>query len=121
MVIHKNFADFVLFLYIYMAHVDGDFHEAEQGVIKEKMKKLFPADSDFDKKINEQRNLYDDFDKNQLSTLFKDTFNHFTSVKFPQKYKVFTDMYDIINADGIVDESETKALSALKEIIELST
>jgi uncharacterized tellurite resistance protein B-like protein len=29
-------------------------------------------------------------------------------------------MYDIINADGKVDESETKALNALKEIIDIS-
>ena len=120
MVIHKNFADFVLFLYIYMAHADSDLHEAERDVIKEKMKKLYPEDTDFNKKFNEQLNLYDDFDKNQLKTLFKDTFGHFSSIKFPQKYKVFTDMYDIINADGKVDESETKALNALKEIIDIS-
>ncbi|MBX2947613.1 MAG: TerB family tellurite resistance protein [Cyclobacteriaceae bacterium] len=120
MVIHKNFADFVLFLYIYMAHADGEFHEAEREVIKEKMKRLYPEDVDFNKKLNEELNLFDDFDKNQLKTLFRDTFNHFSSIKFPQKYKVFTDMYDIINADGKVDESETKALNALKEIIDIS-
>ncbi|MBX2966691.1 MAG: TerB family tellurite resistance protein [Cyclobacteriaceae bacterium] len=120
MVIHKNFQDFVLFLYIYMAHADGEFHDDEKKIILEKMKKLYPADADFDKKFLEALHLYDDFDKKQLRTLFQDTFNHFSSVKFPVKYKVFTDMYDIINADGKVDESETKAMEALKEIIDMS-
>ena len=120
MVIHKNFQDFVLFLYIYMAHADGEFHENEKQVILEKMKRLYPADEDFNKKFNEALHLYDDFDKKQLKTLFRDTFNHFSAVKFPVKYKVYTDMYDIINADGKVDESETKALNALKEIIDIS-
>jgi uncharacterized tellurite resistance protein B-like protein len=103
-----------------MAHADGEFHEEEKKVILEKMKKLYPSDSDFEGKFKEALHLYDDFDKKQLKTLFRDTFNHFSSVKFPVKYKVFTDMYDIINADGKVDESETSALNALKEIIDIS-
>ncbi|MFN3840848.1 MAG: TerB family tellurite resistance protein [Cyclobacteriaceae bacterium] len=120
MVIHKNFADFVLFLYIHMAHADGEFHETEVEVVKEKMKKLFPMESDYDKKLKEAQMLYLDFDKRQLRTLFQDTFKHFSDVKFPVKYHIYTDLYDIINADGKIDETETEALNSLKEIIEVS-
>jgi len=120
MVIHKNFSDFVLFLYVYVAFSDGDFHPLEKETILEKMKKLYPEDANYEKILNEEIRLYDDFDKNQMKALFKDTFKHFPKVTFTQKYKVYTDMYEIVQADGKIHEAETLALQALKEIIDLS-
>jgi uncharacterized tellurite resistance protein B-like protein len=52
--------------------------------------------------------------------IIRDTFKQFDHVKFAQKYKVYTDMYDVINADGKVEESEKNALDLLKEIIDLN-
>src|SRR5690349_3005474 len=120
MVIHQSFADFVLFLYVHMAHADSDFHQTELGVIREKMSKLYPFESDLEERLDAAMKEYQAFDKSKLKILFKDTFNHFTNVKFAQKYKVYADMYDIINADGKIDESEAAALQELKEIIDIS-
>jgi len=121
MVIHNTFADFVLFLYVHVAHADGVFHELEISLVRDKMVKLFhPEEVDLDVKLGEAIKQYNTFDKNQLRILFRDTFDHFINVKFAQKYKVYIDMYDIINADGKIDESETKALNELKEIIDIS-
>jgi len=120
MVIHKTFADFVLFLYVHMAHADTDFHQTELGVIREKMDKLYPFEDNLEEKLTAALKEYEEFDKKELRTLFRDTFNHFTKVKFAQKYKVYADMYDIINADGKIDESEAQALQELKEIIDIS-
>jgi len=120
MVIHTNFADFALFLYVHIAHADKEFHEAELAMVKEKMKKLYPKGTDLEAKLKEALILYQDFDKTKLHTLFRDTFRHFSDVRFPVKYHLYTDLYEIINADGKVDESETAALQELKYIIELS-
>ncbi|MCX7637940.1 MAG: TerB family tellurite resistance protein [Cyclobacteriaceae bacterium] len=120
MVIHKSFADFVLFLYVHMAHADSEFHETEMAMVREKMKKLYPQGTDYEAKLKEALILYQDFDKSKLHTLFKDTFRHFSDVRFSVKYHVYTDLHEIINADGKVDESETAALQELKEIIDLS-
>ncbi len=121
MVIHHSFADFVLFLYVHMAHADGEFHELELSLVKDKMLKLFhPEEVDLDSKLNEAITQYNAFDKNQLRILYRDTFDHFANIKFAQKYKVYTDMYGIINADGKIEESETNALNELKEIIDIS-
>lgn len=120
MVIHQSFADFVLFLYVHMAHADSDFHQTELGVIREKMSKLYPFESDLEERLEVAMNEYKAFDKSKLKILFKDTFNQFPNVKFAQKYKVYADMYDIINADGKIDESEAAALHELKEIIDIS-
>jgi uncharacterized tellurite resistance protein B-like protein len=121
MVIHSNFSDFILFLYVHMSHVDNDYDPTEMKVIKEKMKRIFPQDVDLEKKLYTTLREYNAFDQSKMSELIKDSFAHFSSVKFSQKYKIYADMYDIINADGKVDESETKALEALKQIIEMGT
>ncbi len=120
MVIHDTFADFVLFLYVHMAHADGEVHVTEVKVIKEKMAKLFPNEN-ADAKFTEALEQYDKFDKKQLNKLFHASFAHFNTIKFSQKYHVYGDMYDIIYADGKVLESETKALEELKEIIDINS
>lgn len=119
MIIHTSFADFVLFLYVHMAHADGDFHATEKGVVLEKMAKIFPRESNYERKFNDAVTQYRSIDHGQITSIIRDTFKHFDQVKFQQKYKVYTDMYDIINADGKIDESETKALDELKQIIDI--
>jgi len=119
MVIHDTFADFVLFLYIHMAHADGLYHPSEREVIADRIHKLFPDETDINGKLARAEKQYSAVEKSQIDTIIKDTFKHFNSVRFAQKYKVYTDMYDIIHADGKVEESETKALNQLKDIIEM--
>jgi uncharacterized tellurite resistance protein B-like protein len=121
MVIHKSFADFVLFLYVHMAHADGEFHLSEKEVILEKIPKLFPGESSPAKKLEIATNEYVKVSPDEITKIIRDTFKHFSEVKFNQKYKVYTDMYDIIHADGKVDESETYVLNELKEIIEMGS
>ena len=119
MVIHQSFAEFVLFLYIHMAYADGFFHPKEKELILEKMGKLFPGESDPVKKLDRAEKDYLHMDPDHVSLLIHESFKHFNQVKFAQKYKVYTDMYDIVNADGKIEESETAALDALKKIIDI--
>jgi uncharacterized tellurite resistance protein B-like protein len=105
-----------------MAHVDGEFHELEIKLVRDKMVKLFhPEEVDLDAKLSAALTQYNAYDKSQLRALYRSTFDHFTNVTFAQKYKVYTDMYEIIHADGRIDESETKALNELKEIIDINS
>jgi uncharacterized tellurite resistance protein B-like protein len=119
MVIHKTFADFVLFLYVHMAYADGEYHPMEHDVIVGKVHKLFPAETNAQELVGKAEQEYRTTDRSKVGVIIRDSFRHFNSVKFAQKYKIYTDMYDIIHADGKVDESETAALNELKEIIEM--
>jgi uncharacterized tellurite resistance protein B-like protein len=119
MVIHNTFADFVLFLYVHMAYADGEYHPKEHEVIIGKVPKLFPAEANAAALVTQAEEQYRKTDKSKVGTIIRESFRHFNSVKFAQKYKIYTDMYDIIHADGKVDESETMALNELKEIIEM--
>ena len=119
MVIHDNFQDFVLFLYLHMAHADGSMHQQEESIVREKMKKLFPEGEDLEAVFTKALEQYRNSPVNQIPVIIRESFDHFNSVTFSSKYRVYTDMYDIINADGRVDQSEKNALDQLREIINL--
>ena len=121
MVIHNNFQDFVLFLYIHMGHADGFLHPTEEEVILHKMSKIFPSEGNTKKKLEDAIVQYRKLDQGKVMEIIKATFKHFDQVKFAAKYKVYTDMYDIVNADGKIEESETLALETLKEIINMNS
>jgi len=120
MVLHSQFQDFILFLYIHMAISDGSIHSSEEQVILNKMTKLFPNESDLKKKLQLALTEYRALDQVMTMDVIRESFKHFDKVTFAQKYKVYADMYDIVNADGKVEESEKHALDGLKEIIDMN-
>lgn len=119
MVIHKTFSDFVLYLYVHMAFADGAMHPDEERVILEKMNKHFPIEGDHKKRFDEAVIAYQKMDPSKNHEVIKNSFKHFDHIKFAQRYKIYADMYDVIHADGKVDEAETKAINELKGIIDL--
>lgn len=120
MVIHEHFSDFVLFLYVYIAYADGDFDPRERAVIMEKMKKLYPDSNDHEHRLNETIKVFSDLEPHQFKGIFADTFRHFNKVKYAQKYRVYLDMYEVVQADGKIHDQEQVAMDALKEIIDIS-
>ncbi len=121
MVLHQRFQDFVLFLYVHMALCDGSIHISEEQVILDKMTKLFPTESDHKKKLEHALTEYKTLEPSMVAAIIRDSFKFFDKVTFSQKYKIYTDMYDVVNADGKVEESEKTALVELKEIIDLNS
>ena len=119
MKVHESFSDFVLFLYVHMALSDGYLHPNEEIVILDKLTKLFPQEGDPKRKFDEALASYNTFDLSILNEFIQHSFKHFNQVRFAQRYKIYTDMYDIIHADDKVDQAETEALNTLKRIIDL--
>ncbi|HYG20159.1 MAG TPA: TerB family tellurite resistance protein [Ohtaekwangia sp.] len=114
MVIHNSYPDFILFLYVHLSHADNSYDPAEMAAIKEKMKKLFPEGTDFEKKLYGALRQYNSFDRSKLAELFKSSFQHFNEVPS----NVVSDMREIISADGHVNPSETQALETLRQMID---
>ena len=100
-----------------MSQADNSYDPEEMGVIKKKMEALFPGETDFEKKLYTTIRQYNSFDKAKLKGLFEDTIRHFN--KKDALKNLYADVLDIFNADGKVDLAETKALEALKQIIEI--
>lgn len=120
MILHTSFPDFILFLYVHLSHADSSYDPRELAAIKEKMKKLFPADTDFERKLYGTLREYNSFDKSKMSELLRDSFEHFNKTQQVSPSTVFDDMHEIIKADGKVIASETSALETLKQFIDLT-
>lgn len=118
MILHRSFPDFILFLYVHMSHADSSYDPSEMATIKAKMSALYPGGTDIEKKLYLALREYNSFDKSKLADLFEETLRHF-SVETPETDNVYTDLYEIMQADGKVEQSETKTLEALKQIINL--
>lgn len=117
MIIHSTFEDFLLFLYIHISRADNNYDPKEMEVIQEKMKGLYPSKTDFDKKLYLTLREYKNFDKSKLPELFSDTLSHFKAGK--DKATIFADLSDIISADGKIQPTETNALDALKQTLDI--
>ena len=120
MVIHHTFKDFILFLYVHMSKADENYEPNEMATIKQKIAGLFEKGADIEKKLYIAIREYNSFDKTKLSDLFKDSFKHFSQDNSVMKNNFYKDLNEIILADGKIVHAETRALEALKEIIELN-
>jgi len=87
------------------------------AVIKTKMASLFPAGTDIEKKLYGTIREYNAFNKTKLDDLFSASIQHFKSDEMVKDNTVFTDIEDIIRADGKVDSSEKKALEVIAKLI----
>jgi uncharacterized tellurite resistance protein B-like protein len=119
MVMHKTFSDFILYLFVHMAYADGELHPAEEKAILEKMNKHFPIEGDHKLKFDQEVVAYQKMDPSKHHNIIKESFKHFDHIRFSQRYRIYADMYDIIQADGKIEVSETKAINELKEIIDM--
>lgn len=113
----EDFNDFTLFLYIYMAYADGTIDRTEVDVIKSKITRLFP-DEDVDEKFKRSRKEYESYSPEEVDEIIKQNFEKHQEKSFTFKYKIFSDLYEIIIADGIVDFKENQSIQKLKGIIE---
>jgi uncharacterized tellurite resistance protein B-like protein len=120
MVIHSSFKDFILFLYVHMSQADETYDPNEMAIIKQKIAGLFDKHADIEKKLYIAIREYNSFEKENLSQLFKDSFEHFGDDEGVSKNTFYNDLNEIMLADGRILHSETRALEALKEIIELN-
>jgi len=116
--IYTSFKDFILFLYVHMAYADDHFDETEEDVILKKMGRLFPKEENQIPKYEQFKNDYKKLNSEDIDQLIQSNFDNFSHVNFSDKYRVYREMYDIINADGVIDESETEAMDKLKKIID---
>jgi uncharacterized tellurite resistance protein B-like protein len=120
MVIHSTFKDFILFLYVHISRADDTYDPSEMATIKKKIEGLFEENTDIERKLYLAIREYNSFDRSKLTSLFKESFKHFRDDQRVLKNNFYSDLDEIMQADGQVVLAETNALQALKEIIELN-
>jgi hypothetical protein len=117
MIIHKTLQDFIVFLYVHISQADNSYDPNEMAIIKSKMKRLFPADTDIEQKLYMTIREYNTFDRSKLNDLFKGSVAHFGK-EGTLAGNIHDDLNDIIMADGKVKADETRSLDRLRSIID---
>jgi hypothetical protein len=119
MLLHKTFSDFILFLYVHMSHADDSYDPNELAAIKTKMKSLFPEGTDIERKLYTALREYNSLDRSSLSGVIEESFRHFSGdAGATVSNDMYADLYEIMQADGKVDQAETTALETLKKVID---
>jgi hypothetical protein len=118
MVLHTSFPDFILFLYVHIAHLDFSFDPDEITTIKAKMAKLFPEGTDLEKKLYQAIREYNDFDRSKINKLCAETLRHFKDQGATLPPQVFEDFRDIIMSDGQVHDLENRILTRIRQVVD---
>jgi uncharacterized tellurite resistance protein B-like protein len=113
----ESFQEFVIFLCIYIAHSDGEYHPEEERVILSKVKKFFPDTQSPKALLDEANHRFRQFSPTEMEAIIEEGFRQFNYIGFHEKYRVFRDLYEIIHADGVVHAEEEEAIEKLKKII----
>ncbi|HTE33398.1 MAG TPA: TerB family tellurite resistance protein [Chryseolinea sp.] len=118
MILHSTFPDFLLFLYVHMAQADNDYDPLELATIKTKMGKLYPENTDLERKLYGAIREYNSFDRSRLNEMIESSLKHFSN-EATSRPGIYEDLYEIVQADGKLVQAETSSLENLKKFIDL--
>lgn len=105
---------FTLFLLLHMGRVDGSLHPNERDTILEKMKELFPGNSSFEQMLTGMEMQYAQLKYGAAETILKEGLQKFAHIDLLKRNEIYSALFDIINANGRVNEEETQTLQTLK-------
>ena len=110
----ENLEDFTLFLLLHMGHVDGSLHPNEKDTILERMRELFPGYTLLNEKLAEMELMYGKLSFGRAEELLKISLSKFFHIDPAKKKEIYAALFDIINANGRVNEEETQTLQLFK-------
>ncbi len=105
---------FTLFLLLHMGRVDGSLHPNERDTILEKMKELFPENSSYEQTLTVMELQYSQLKYGGAEAILKEGFRKFSQIDPLKRKEIYTALFDIINANGRVNEEETQTLQIFK-------
>lgn len=112
-----EFTAFSIFLYFYMAFADEVLDETEAEMIRKKIKVKMGAEAPHDDIYTQVEKIYKEIPSDLLDKVIKLNFEKYKEQSQKFKYTLFTDLYDIMIADGVVHHKENENLDKLKKIV----
>ena len=110
----EKIEDFTLLLLLHMACVDGSLHPNEKDTILERMKGLFPDISALNEKLTESELQYGKLGYARAEELLRISLPKFSHIDPIKRKEIYAALFDIINANGRVNEEETQTLQIFK-------
>ena len=115
--VFRKFTHFTAFLYFYMAFSDDFLDEKEAEMIVKKMQAQAVEGEDVAALYEEVMATYKATPPDALDELIQTNFEYFKHESQEYKYGLFTDLYDVMIADGVVHYKENESLDKLKNLV----
>lgn len=110
----RNIEDFSLLVLVHMASVDGTIHPTEQDAIVEKVRELFPHLKTIEDRLALISQAIKKMGKESSEKMIEENLDQLHTLSSGQKKTFYALLFDVINADGRVNEEETRTLRMLK-------
>ncbi|GAB3338250.1 hypothetical protein GCM10027429_23250 [Marivirga atlantica] len=117
--IFDQYQEFILFLLIHVGNSDYSLKSAEIEVILSKMEDYFPDIEDTDELRSTFISYQDDYQElndSDINHIIYHNYLHFKD-KHVNANRIMNDLNEVIMADGLIHEMETKALESLKKLL----
>lgn len=113
----KSLEELSLFIVLYMAFVDGVVHPTELEAIHSKAKELFPQVGSLDETMLAVSGSIRKMGKEAAEKYIEDNMGSLSHLLPAQRSALLQILLDVINADGRVDEQETRTFRKLRSVL----
>ncbi|MFT4804021.1 MAG: putative tellurite resistance protein B-like protein [Marivirga sp.] len=119
--IFSAYQEFILFLLIHVGNSDYSLKSAEIEVILSKMEDYFPDIEESDELrstfVNYQDN-YQELNDSDINHIIYNNYLHYKDREINAN-RMLNDLNEVIMADGLIHEMETKTLESLKKLLNI--
>ncbi len=118
----KDYQGFIIFLLVHIGNSDYTMKGSEIEVILSKMEDYFPEIDDMDTLRNRFIFLLDEYAKMNDSDINHMIYHNY--IKFRDQkinsQRILNDLQEVIMADGLIHEKETKTFESIKKLLDLN-
>lgn len=119
--IFKQYHDFIIFLLVHIANSDFSMKGAEIEVIISKMEDYFPDVEDMDtlrSKFVNMQEAYEALNDTDINHLIFHNYLNFKDTEVHAE-RIMNDLQEVILADGLIHERETKTFDSIKKLLDI--
>ncbi|MBK6266244.1 TerB family tellurite resistance protein [Marivirga sp. S37H4] len=119
--IFDQYQEFIIFLLIHVGNSDFSLKGAEIEVILAKMEDYFPDIDDMDELRNEFVNIQDEYEELNDSDINHLIYHNYLNFRDKQinAVRILNDLQEVIMADGLIHERETKTFESIKKLLDI--
>ena len=110
----RTLENYCLLILTYMASADSSFHAAEEDAITENISRMFPGFEQLNQRLAESLSQIHKAGNEQIEKHIQDNSSLLGTLTSEQRKSLYSYLFEVLNADGRVNEEETRFLRTLR-------
>jgi uncharacterized tellurite resistance protein B-like protein len=118
----KEYQEFIIFLLIHIGNADYTLTGPEIEVILSKMEDYFPDVDEMDTLRNKfiyYKDEYEEMNDTDINHLIYDNYLKFRDQQINSQ-RILNDLQEVIMADGLIHDKETKTFESIKKLLDMN-